>query len=347
MKRFITLGLVCISTSVSAQSSLTLWGRMDAGVQYLTNVAGQNGKRSNVWSADSGDDGASAWGMTGVEDIGNGYKVNFKLLDYFQVTNGVSWSPFWENAYVGMSGPFGSFRVGQDDSILKDGNYEFDPFSQQDIGLASLVRNANWPNFSNTFSYYSPTFKGFDVAFQYSLSGVPGNFNSGRTAGIQLTYRLGGFSARTIYQEVRDANGKFSDLYVAQKQVFVGTMYNGNQFRVQASYTYMAAPDAPQNQPRYADYGWFGVTYSPSGPFTAMTAVYHIHQRDGQGSATLLNLGSTYSLSKRTYLYATVGYLINGRHTNFSATAQPPDSPYNPPMGHNQLGFFSGIMHYF
>jgi predicted porin len=176
---------------------------------------------------------------------------------------------------------------------------------------------------------------------------VPGNFNSGRTAGIQLTYRLGGFSARTIYQEVRDANGKFSDLYAAQKQVFVGTMYNGNQFRVQASYTYMAAPDAPQNHPRYADYGWLGVTYSPSGPFTAMTAVYHIHQRDGQGSATLLNLGSTYSLSKRTYLYATVGYLINGRHTNFSATAQPPDSPYNPPMGHNQLGFFSGIMHYF
>ncbi len=301
MKRFITLGLICISTSVSAQSSLTLWGRMDAGVQYLTNVAGQNGKRSNVWSADSGDDGASAWGMTGVEDIGNGYKVNFKLLDYFQVTNGVSWSPFWENAYVGMSGPFGSFRVGQDDSIIKDGNYEFDPFSQQDIGLASLVRNANWPNFSNTFSYYSPTLKGFDVAFQYSLSGVPGNFNSGRTAGIQLTYRL----------------------------------------------SYMAAPDAPQNHPRYADYGWLGVTYSPSGPFTAMTAVYHIHQRDGQGSATLLNLGSTYSLSKRTYLYATVGYLINGRHTNFSATAQPPDSPYNPPMGHNQLGFFSGIMHYF
>ena len=60
---------------------------MDAGVQYLTNVAGQNGKRSNVWSADSGDDGASAWGMTGVEDIGNGYKVNFKLLIKKQFRN--------------------------------------------------------------------------------------------------------------------------------------------------------------------------------------------------------------------------------------------------------------------
>ncbi|WP_042314894.1 porin [Paraburkholderia terrae] len=347
MKGYIALSLICISTGAAAQSSFTLWGRLDAGVQYLTNVAGQNGKRSNVWSADSGDAGASAWGMTGVEYIGNGYKVNFKLLDYFQVTNGVAWNPFWENAYVGISGPFGSFRLGQDDSIIKDGNYEFDPFSQQDIGLASLVRNANWPNFSNTISYYSPSFKGFDVAFQYSLNGVPGNFNSGRTAGVQLTYRLGGFSARTIYQEVRDANGKFSDLYAAQKQVFVGAMYNVNHFKVQATYTYMAAPDAPQNRPRYADYGWFGVTYSATGPFTAMAAVYHIHQRDGQGSATLLNLGSTYSLSKRTYLYATVGYLINGEHTNFSATAQPPDSPYNPPIGHNQLGFFTGIMHYF
>jgi predicted porin len=347
LKKFMVLTMTFISASVSAQSSVTLWGRLDAGVQYLTNVAGQNGKRSNVWSADSGDDGASAWGMTGVEDIGSGYKVNFKLLDYFQVVNGVSWNPFWENAYIGMSGPFGSFRIGQDDSIMKDGNYEFDPLYQQDIGLASLVRNANWPNFSNTFRYYSPTFKGFDVAFQYSLNGVPGQFNSGRTTGIQLTYRIGEFSARTVYQEVRDANGQFSNLYTAQKQLFVGTMYNGNYFKVQASYTYMAAPNAPPDQPRYADFGWFGVTYKAPGPFTATAVVYHIHQRDGHGSATLAEVNSNYFLSKRTYLYGTIGYLMNGRHTDFSATAQPADSPYNPPMGKNQLGFFAGIMHYF
>lgn len=347
MNRRVCMALLFVSGSACAQSTVTLWGRLDAGIQYLSNVAGANGTRSGLWSADSGDAGASAWGMLGTEDIGGGYKINFKLLDYILVTNGVSSNPFWQNAWIGVSGPFGSFRMGRDDSILKDGSFDYDPLYQQHIGMESIVRGANWPNFSNTFSYYTPSFSGFDAGFQYSLSGAPGQFNSGRADGVQLTYRFGAFSARTIYQEVRDANSQFSDLYIAQKQVFFGVAYTGSLFKVQAAYTYMAAPQAPAGSPRYADYGWAGITYNAPGAWKVATGVAHIHQRDGHGSATLIALGPTYILSKRTYLYATAGYVINGKNTNFSPVEQPVGSPMNPAVGHNQLGFFSGIMHYF
>lgn len=347
MNRRICLALLFVSGGAYAQSSVTLWGRLDAGIQYLSGVAGANGTRSALWSADSGDAGASAWGITGAEDLGDGYKINFKLLDYILVTNGVGSNPFWQNAWIGMSGPFGSFRMGRDDSILKDGSYDYDPLYQQHIGMESIVRGANWPNFSNTFSYYSPSFAGFDVGFQYSLSGVAGQFNSGRTDGVQLTYRFGAFSTRALYQEVRDANGQFSDLFNDQRQLFFGVAYTGSLFKLQAAYTWMAAPQAPASAPRYADYAWAGVTYNGPGPFRIVTGAAWLHQRDGHGNATLLAVGPTYNLSKRTYLYTTVGYVINSKGTNFSPVEQPVGSAMNPAVGHNQLGFFSGIMHYF
>ncbi|WP_167760299.1 porin [Paraburkholderia pallida] len=347
MNRRICLALIFVSGGACAQSSVTLWGRVDAGVQYLTDVASQKGSRSNLWSMDSGDAGASAWGINGVEDIGNGYKINFKLLDYILLTNGMSSNPFWQNAYVGMSGPFGSFRMGRDNAIVKDGTYDYDPFYQQHIGMESLVRGANWPNLSNTFSYYSPSFAGFDVGFQYSLSGVPGQFNSGRASGVQLTYRFGAFSTRAVYQEIRDANSQFSDLFAAQKQVFIGAGYTGSLFKIQAAYTFMAAPQAPATSPRYADYVWAGVTYNALGPFKVVVGGAWLHQRDGHGNATLLAIGPTYNLSKRTYLYTTAGYVINGKNTNFSPVEQPVGSAMNPAIGHNQFGLFSGIMHYF
>ncbi|MFM0045220.1 porin [Paraburkholderia sediminicola] len=347
MNKRICLALLLFSEGAFAQNSVTLYGRIDGGIQYLSGVAGPNGARSGLWSADGGDAGASMLGITGVEDLGGGYKANFNLLDFFSPTNGTTKGAFWAKAYVGMSGPLGEFRMGRDYSILKGGSFDYDPFYQQSIGMQSLPRGANWPIFSNAFSYSSPTFAGFNAGFQYSLGGVAGQFNSGRTDGAQLTYRFGAFSARAMYQEVRDASGQFSNLFTDQKQAFVGINYTGSLFKIQAAYTYMAAPQAPAGTPRYADYAWAGITYSTPGPFTIVTGVAHIHQRDGYGSATLVAIGPNYYLSKQTYLYTTAGYVINGKNTNFSPIEQPVGSPMNPALGHNQFGIFSGIMHSF
>jgi predicted porin len=286
VKKITGLSFLVLSTASFSQSSVTLYGRLDAGVQYLNGVAGADGRCSPLWSADSGDDGAGAFDVYGTEDLGNGYKVNFKLLDYLLATNGSSSTPFWSNAWVGMSGPFGSFRMGRDDSILKDGDFDYDPLSpQQHGGLASLVRGANWPNFSNTLSFYTLTRGGFDAGFQYSSSGVPGQFNSGRADGVQLSYRLGAFSARTVFQEVRDANGRYSDLYTAQRQLFVAAAFVGGPFKVQVSYTYMAAQDAPATGPRYADYGWLGVIYTSSPVLRLVGAAYPHSSASGTGQS--------------------------------------------------------------
>ena len=84
---------------------------------------------------------------------------------------------------------------------------------------------------------------------------------------------------------------------------------------------------------------------------------YYIHVGDGDGDtahdpaghAMMYVLGTTYNLSKRTFLYGTVGYVRNGSNSNFSLEASPRDSTSNtsPLVGESQTGAYVGMMHQF
>jgi len=65
-----------------AQSSVTLYGRIDAGIEYMSGVpAGQNPVTgastgsSHRFRAEGGDWETSLWGIKGVEDIGGGKAI--------------------------------------------------------------------------------------------------------------------------------------------------------------------------------------------------------------------------------------------------------------------------------
>jgi len=45
--------LFAVSTAASAQSSVTLYGRVDGGVEYLNHIANGTGGSSSRWSAES------------------------------------------------------------------------------------------------------------------------------------------------------------------------------------------------------------------------------------------------------------------------------------------------------
>src|ERR1700761_7293843 len=66
-----------------AQSSVTLYGLVDAGLTYTSNVD-HNAK----WAAGSGGINQSMFGLRGSEDLGNGLKAIFTLESGFNVNNG-------------------------------------------------------------------------------------------------------------------------------------------------------------------------------------------------------------------------------------------------------------------
>src|SRR5258707_4939913 len=88
-KALLAAALMTAGVVAHAQSSVTLYGRLDAGLEYISGLPNNSYTGSTSrFRAESGDWGTSLWGMKGVEDIGGGNKVLFQLEGSFNTMNG-------------------------------------------------------------------------------------------------------------------------------------------------------------------------------------------------------------------------------------------------------------------
>jgi predicted porin len=352
-----------------AQSSVTLYGRLDAGIEYINGLV-NNGAGTHRWRAESGDWGTSLWGLKGSEDLGGGNKAVFQLEGAFNTMNGQfggAAGQIWDRwATVGLSNPtYGTFLMGRE-LFISNGVWDFDPFGQSNWSSASLVRGRNWTHSSNNISYQSPKFFGFDVYGQYALSNATnwngnGSTPQGREAGLQVTYTSPIFQVRGIYDEIRNnANGllsgadgafSFSREYTGAVNVFLGP------FKIQGAYQAIRTSGftGGVTAPTSLDHEWGGITWQATPAAAAIAAVYHVNANNGFGNATIYTIGGTYNLSKRTLLDFQVATVRNSKNANFGLeansfgagnTAASPAND-NPLPGHSQTGFYAGIQHVF
>jgi predicted porin len=360
-KALLAAALMSAGVIAHAQSSVTLYGRVDAGIEYMTgipNAAG--GGSSSRFRAESGDWGTSLWGLKGAEDIGGGNQVVFKLENGFNLMNGQLQSSLFNRwATVGISNAnYGTLTMGRM-LYIANGVWDFDPFGQSSWSSASLVRGRNWPQSSNNIAYQSPKWNGFDIYGQYALSNATswnGNNTTpqGREAGLQLTYTNSLFQVRGIYDEIRNpANGllngadgafSFSREYTAAAQVFLGAI------KVQGAYQAIRTSGATGmtiGTPTSLDHEWGGVTWQATPAVAAIAAVYHVNGNNGAGNATIYTVGGTYNLSKRTLLDIQIATARNSKNANFSLEANGVSNADNPLPGHSQSGVYAGIQHSF
>lgn len=100
--------LAAVSTSALAQSSVSLYGVLDAS---LENLKGDD----SVTRVSSDNLAISRFGVRGLEDLGGGLKAKFNLEAGVKVDTGASdSSAFWgRSAWVGIEGGFGELRLGR------------------------------------------------------------------------------------------------------------------------------------------------------------------------------------------------------------------------------------------
>ena len=381
-KALLAAALMTAGVVAHAQSSVTLYGRLDAGLEYMTGVpqgTGANGQATgstNRWRAESGDWGTSLWGLKGVEDIGGGNKVLFQLEGSFNTMTGAGpggGGLFNRWATVGLSNDqYGTFTMGRM-LYISNGVWDFDPFGQSNWSSASLVRGRNWPQSSNNFAYQSPKIAGFDFYGQYALSNATswngnGTTAQGREAGAQVTYTNSLFQVRGLYDEIRNpANGSLygptatgvntanigtgvfaaSREYSALVNVFLG------QFKIQAAYQAIRSAGATgvlPGTPTTLDHEWGGVTWQATPAAALIAAVYHVNGNNGAGNATIYTVGGSYNLSKRTLLDLQIATTQNSKTANYGLNANnsgTATSTDNPLPGHSQTGVYAGIQHSF
>jgi predicted porin len=382
-KALLAAALMTAGVVAHAQSSVTLYGRLDAGLEYMSGVpqgVGANGQATgstNRFKAESGDWGTSLWGLKGVEDIGGGNKVLFQLEGSFNTMTGTGpggGGLFNRWATVGMSNDaFGTLLLGRE-LFISNGVWDFDPFGQSNWSSASLVRGRNWPQSSNNISYQSPKVAGFDFYGQYALSNATnwngnGTTAQGREAGAQVTYTNSLFQVRGLYDEIRNpgngvlygpaaatpanaaniSTGIFaaSREYSALVNVFLG------QFKIQGAYQAVRSAGATgvlPGQPTTLDHEWGGVTWQATPAAALIAAVYHVNGNNGAGNATIYTIGGSYNLSKRTLLDIQIATARNSKNANFGLNADNAGTSTatdNPLPGHSQSGVYAGIQHSF
>ncbi|WP_296653413.1 porin [Paraburkholderia sp.] len=375
-EKVLALSLLAMAAAAHAQSSVTLYGRIDNGIQFESGIPG-----GHQWAAQSGDWGCSWWGLTGAEDLGGGTQAIFQLESQLNTQNGqLEGALFSRHATIGFTNPkYGTFKIGNIGAgEISQDSWGTDPQLMQRYGISSLVRGRNWASAANAVEYQTPNWNGLQFRGQYSVTNntswnrAATPAGQGRTNGIEGVYTYGMGDFRVIYDEVRGADGTFNDVYAHSRSLLAGGTLVFGPVKLYAGYQWMTAPNAtdasvgvaPGTQPAgvsaptVVNHEWLGAAWQVNAATALTAAVYHANANRGNGNATLFTLAATYNLSKRTFLYTEAGYVRNSSTSNLALA----DSGYgnnnfdpvtntasngNPGYGRSQQGVFAGIMHQF
>ncbi|AET90138.1 MULTISPECIES: porin [Caballeronia] len=194
-----------------AQSSVTLYGIIDAGFAYNNNSNGQK-----LYAMNSGNLQGSRWGLRGTEDLGGGLKAIFVLENGFNVFNGQlgqGGAEFGRQAYVGLGSQFGTVTLGRQYDSVVDFTGAFEVGSQwasyfgAHPGDLDNMNNSNRVN--NAIKFTSANYAGFTFGGLYSLGGNAGQFNRNQIWSVGLGYSQGPLQLGAGYLNVKDPNYSF------------------------------------------------------------------------------------------------------------------------------------------
>ncbi|MBU9205425.1 porin [Burkholderia multivorans] len=356
------------SSAAFGQSSLTIYGRIDAGIEYANGIptgassSAQTTGGASRWSGESGDGGVSMFGIKGTEDLGGGTTVQFHLENQFTANNGQLAGAGFFNRFstVGVANDrLGALTVGHQ-LFISNAVWDFDPFGQSPWASASLDRGRNWPFSDNAIQYDSPKLGGFAFSGQYSLSNATswngnGTTPDGRMGGAYVTYTNSLVQLRAMYDETRDpSNGQFDNVYLYSREYTLAANVFLGSLKLQAAWQASRTSGVTANTgdgPTTTDYEWAGATWQASRTLSWQAAVYHINANNDGGNATMYSIGAIYDLSARTQFHTQIVTVRNSRTANFSMSAisglGTTVASGNPLTGHSQSGAFIGIMHYF
>ncbi|SIT44159.1 Porin (modular protein) [Paraburkholderia piptadeniae] len=218
------------SASAFAQSSVTLYGVMDTGIEYVShaNAAGDHVIRMPGITGEV----PSRWGMRGAEDLGGRLKATFVLESGFNPRGGDSGQGgrlFGRQAWVGLEGPWGALTFGRQYTMTYWAMADADILGPDIYGIGSLdafVPNAR----SDNTVVYKGKFYGVTIGASWSFGRdsagtgnspgqgtcagqVPGDANQCREWSAMLKYDGTYFGVATAYDEQRGGTNAAANFF--------------------------------------------------------------------------------------------------------------------------------------
>jgi len=438
-KSLVALAALAVAGVASAQSSVTLFGVVDAAVSNYQNTSqtafGTNIKTSQTALTNSGYN-SSRLGFRGTEDLGGGLAASFWLEAGLSNDDGYVGAPnasgvgpntatgnqfFSRRSTVSLSGAFGEVRLGRDYVPTFWNDTVFDPFGTNGAGTnlistasgygpgapSGFTANGNYVRANNSVGYFlPPNLGGFYGQVMYAMNEAvsynpgsltppgatafianptaPGtNSRAGRYAGGRVGYANGPLDVALAYGQSTIASNYFAgttqnlDIWNLGASWDFGVVklfgeYSNNKLKNDSNSGVVNIVTNPFafREPG-ANGGLIGVTV-PVGPglirASYSTVKYNntsnINQLTGlfaDPKADKWALGYVHNLSKRTALYATVGYVNNKDGAALSVGGSPATVGGSPfytapivvngvtlnPIAQHSVGYDFGIRHAF
>ncbi|MEA3087718.1 MAG: ral bacterial porin, family [Paraburkholderia sp.] len=202
------------STAAHAQSSVTLYGLIDAGLTYTSNQkeAGSTAGHSKFGMTDASIN-PDRFGLRGSEDLGGGLKAIFTLENGFTLTNGALGQHgllFGRQAFAGLSSDqFGTVTLGrQYDSMVdylaplagagasKGGVFFGHPYDNDNLQNTMRINNA--------VKYASPNYNGWRFGSLYGFSNAASGFSNNRAYSFGTSYDKGPFRFAASYLQLNN-----------------------------------------------------------------------------------------------------------------------------------------------
>ena len=217
--------LASLVSVAQAQSSMVLYGVLDAGVRNDSNVAkATTGAAQSLTQFNNGALNTSRFGIRGTQDVADGIKANFKLESGLKPGNGASSNAtnlFDRTASVGLQNSLGSLDLGRVTTFAYDttASYTIDPLglemtnNNQVAGVKAINVNPLGTAIGSGFftsrrdnsMKYMGTFGPVSAGFAYSFGNVSGNSTAGSSAQVMAKYSANGLNLAATTDSLTDA----------------------------------------------------------------------------------------------------------------------------------------------
>lgn len=371
------LAMAVSAAAFSVQAAqVSLYGSVSTGVLYQNQASlsgGQgatNQESKDSFTMESGFWGDSIWGITGEEDLGNGWTVGFTLENEFGSDTGEMAGAdegvlFDSQAYLRIGNDFVNIAFGNIGGLASaGGDFDlicgFDPM-EAFVGVAGLGAFASKDFASGNMAVVEVTpMEGLKV----SLMGNTGDDDSSEPKwsdrdhyyGLGVSYENGPLALAAI-AEMRKYN-RVAD-WADNDDSWTFTVAAAYDFEViRPSFVYQHASKTREfaaGEISGAAYNFdsfmLGAT-APLGQGTLRASVQYVKGEndavsDEEGSATILGLAYTYDMSKRTTLYGAAFYSVGGDGLDKDLGTNEKAFGLMDRAEYNSVGFGVGLVHTF
>lgn len=312
----------------AAQSSVSIYGIMDIGVEYQQlGAAGAKPATHNTLVA-SGSSAANRWGFRGTEDLGGGNSAYFVLEGGFNVDDGTMVPAgvlFNRRSVLGIKGAWGDLSAGRDytpafwtmafTDYTRSGMYGGAGPVSQIVELGNVRQ-------SNGLYYVTPTVNGFSgrAFWTTGKESTTAPTDEGRMIGISGNYLSGPFAAGVFYQRQRVVFPAGSTTSEAASYTGVSAQYDFGKFTMNGGYTRYSPAGPNTATTGTMNSGWLGLMVPVGADQVSLTLgriVTNLAAAD-DGKTWLYGLNYIHPLSKRTSLYAGLGRSANNQFAKIS-----------------------------